>query len=95
MEDFLKEMFKQAPSTAAVIAVVVIFIRYIGKRDEVWRDLHTEHLEARKESRRSIDANTEAMNRNTESNHTLAAQLTNIKSICPYGQLNPPPSRPQ
>ena len=99
--ELLTEVGKNAPSTFAVIVVVVLFIRYLSKRDgerqetdkardasfEAFiKEILREHLEAREQSRHAINANTEAMSENTKSNIRLLDKLDSLRAICPYNK---------
>lgn len=83
MEKMLSELILQAPSTVAVILVVVVFVRYIGKRDDLWTELHREHLEARRVSSEGLKANTEALAKNTSAFIQMTQRLEGIDYFCP------------
>jgi len=70
MEAIIKGLVESAPHLAALVFIVVLFMRNIEKRDVLIRDLHNEHIDERrgtrevmKEAAESRDNNTDAMNR--------------------------------
>jgi len=83
MGDFPLKLVEQLPSTAAVIIVVVIFVKYITKRDDIWTELHAEHLEARKVALVALQQNTEALAKNTLAFQQVASRLEGIEYFCP------------
>lgn len=80
------KIIEQLPSTAAVIVVVIIFVKYIAKRDDLWTELHKEHLEARKISGEALKANTEALAKNTAAFVSMTERLEGIDYFCPVAQ---------
>lgn len=84
IENMVQEFLKQSPSTASVLILVVLFIKYISKRDKAWEMAHKEevrdHLEAREASRAAILDNTKAMVR-------LIEKLDGLTAICPIGKI--------
>ena len=83
MDQLILKIMEQLPSTAAVIAVVIIFVKYNSKRDEIWIDLHKEHLEARKVSGMALMDNTKALAQNTQAFQQMCERLEGIEYFCP------------
>lgn len=97
MDDFIKKMMAESPMAAAVIAVVLIFMRYLKDRDRANRDyhreqretmtktfkqFHDEHIDARNEARDSVQRNTAALETNVSAtNRNSFAVETLAKSI--------------
>lgn len=92
IEQMVQHFIDQSPSTAAVIILVVIFTKYISKRDRSWETTHREeireHLAAREESREAIMSNTKAMMENTSSNIRLIEKLDRLTAVCPLGKVD-------
>lgn len=81
----LPKLLEQLPAVAAIIVVVLIFIRFLeGDRKvsrEFFMQLHEAHLEARKQSTEQIHDNTEALRDNavaTTRNTGMINDLTRI-----------------
>lgn len=75
MESIFIEMAKQVPSLGVLCFIVWIFIRYQEIRDKTIRQMHEEHLDARAESRRALQSNTEAI---YEQRDALLKQMSKI-----------------
>ena len=60
MESIVNESVKQVPAMCFMVFIVVHFIRYIGKRDELLREIERDCHEVQKESNRCISRNSEA-----------------------------------
>lgn len=92
MEQMIQHFIDQSPTTAAVIILVVIFTKYISRRDKAWEAAHREevreHLQARNESREAITHNTAAMMENTASNIRLIEKLDRLTAVCPLGKVD-------
>ena len=92
IENLIKHFLEQSPTTAAMIVLVLIFTKYIAKRDKSWESLHREeikdHLMAREESRAAILSNTQAMMENTASNVRLIEKLNQMTAVCPLGKVD-------
>ena len=81
----MTKLIEQLPAVAAVIIIVLIFIKFLeGDRKvsrEFYLQLHEEHLEARKETQLRISENTDALKENvvaTTRNSGLIADLSRI-----------------
>jgi hypothetical protein len=90
VDKLIENLVDQVPSTVAVIVVVMVFIKYIARRDEFWKELHEDHMEARRLSRECLDKNTFAMHENTMASHRLTEHLLEIRSVCPYSNQQVP-----
>ena len=75
MDTMAIEIIKQVPSLGVLCFIVVVFVRYMERRDTVIREIHAEHISERKETRVAVDANTSAMNKNTVAIAELARAL--------------------
>ena len=71
----LVEIIKQVPSLGVLCFIVVVFLRYLERRDAIIREIHAEHLNERKETRLAVDGNTQAMTSNTHAVRDLVSQL--------------------
>lgn len=65
MDTFALEIIKQIPSLGVLCFIVVVFVRYMEKRDIVIREIHADHLTERQAMRLTIETNTKAMADNT------------------------------
>lgn len=81
----LAKLVEQLPAVAAIIIVVMIFIKFLESDRRVSREfyqqLHDAHLEARKESQTRIADNTDALKENvvaTTRNTSMIADLSRI-----------------
>lgn len=92
IDTLIKHFLEQSPTTGAMIILVLIFTKYISKRDKSWEASHKEevrdHLIAREESRAAIMSNTQAMMENTASNMRLIEKLDRLTAICPLGKVD-------
>lgn len=92
IDSLIKHFLEQSPTTGAMIILVLIFTKYISKRDKAWDVSHREeirdHLIAREESRSAILSNTQAMMENTASNIRLIEKLDRLTAICPLGKVD-------
>lgn len=84
MEQWAIELIKQAPSTAAIIIVVSIFIKYMITRDaahgELMREIktscHTFMLDVNKESTGALTRNSVALDRNSEALGAVSVHIS-------------------
>ena len=65
MDNIAVEIAKQVPSLGVLCFIVVVFLKYLERRDAIIREIHAEHLLERQHTRSAIDTNTSAMNKNT------------------------------
>lgn len=81
----LLKIFEKLPDVASIIVVVLIFIKFLtddrkaGR--EFFKQLHDDHMEARKDSQARIGENTEALKENviqTVRNTGMLADLSRI-----------------
>jgi len=86
IEPILAKLLEQMPSTAAVIVVVIIFVRFVREREGTYRQLHEEHLVERTLSRGAIDRNTDAMLKEVAAKQELTDRLRSIDAICPIAK---------
>ena len=77
MDDLLKTAISQAPSLVVLVIVVTVFLKYMGKRDELIKGLTDEHLAERKLQRDVIERNTVAATTNTVALNNVAHILSN------------------
>ena len=79
----LREAIKQAPALVVLVIIVLLFLKYLTKRDDVHKERHkefvsfltviqTEHLDARRESR-------DAIKENTLATHELSRTITDLR----------------
>lgn len=66
MDELIKKLVGEVPQIGALIVLVWMFLKNIEKRDVFIRQLHDEHMEARRSSQLSITENTRAMETLTE-----------------------------
>lgn len=75
METTIKGIIESAPHLAALIGVVVIFIRHMekisDKHTEAFKSLHEDHIDERRESRKVIEGVVKAREENTEALNRL------------------------
>lgn len=83
--DVLNRIVEQAPSVAAIICVVIIFLRYLEsearKNREFLTQMQQEHIDSRTESRKTIAENTACLRDNitaTQRNTDMVAQLARM-----------------
>ena len=81
----LPKLIEQLPAVAAIIVVVMIFIRFLeGDRKvsrEFFTQLHEAHLEARKQSTDQIHDNTEALRDNAVATTRNSAMINDLTRI--------------
>jgi len=69
MEKLLESVANQAPALTILVVLVLaglkILVKFIEGRDEFIKMLHTEHIQAREQSRQAIDNNAKATSANT------------------------------
>lgn len=66
MNEIVSKIAFQIPDLVALCLIVMIFVRHLDKRDDLLRDLHREHLDARSQSREMIRETHSVLERNTE-----------------------------
>lgn len=66
MEAILTKMLSEAPSMGVLIILVWLFLRSMERRDAFIKQLHDEHIDARRNQQESIKENTLATQRLTE-----------------------------
>ena len=64
------DLLKQAPQVGVICFIVVVFLKHMDKRDQ-------DHIAERQATRASLDANTSAMQRNTEGMMQLVQVIRN------------------
>jgi len=64
--ELVNSIASQAPGTAAIIIVVMLFLKSQTRRDDLIRQLSTEATEARSHSRRVIEAATKTIGQSIE-----------------------------
>lgn len=85
MPDYLTQLGTDAPYVAAIISVVIIFIKYLQKkddsqerrevqRDQMFKELNKENTDARNHSREVIEKNTVAAIHSADAMH----EMTNV-----------------
>lgn len=65
MIDLFMAMLGRAPELVGLIVVVWLFIKYLDRRDVLFKELNNENIEARRHSRDVIDKNTATAAANT------------------------------
>jgi heme exporter protein D len=75
MESTLTKLAVQVPDLVALIAIVILFLRSMRERDSLLRELHTEHIDSRKESRMIITRCVEVMGETVETMHNVAESI--------------------
>lgn len=60
MSKILEQALIQSPGLVALLYMLIIVLRHIEKRDVFIRQLHDEHIQARRESQAAIHDNTTA-----------------------------------
>jgi 7-keto-8-aminopelargonate synthetase-like enzyme len=85
VESILPKLFEQLPSVAAVIAVVLIFIRFLeGDRksnQEFLAQVQREHITSRQETRQTVSENTASLRESvtaTQRNSDMLGQLARV-----------------
>jgi hypothetical protein len=78
MEKILESLAGTAPSSVAVIIVVILFLKHLATRDEVLKQLHLEHEEARKSSRAAIERNSEVIGSHLELSREISGVLKDV-----------------
>ena len=53
----LKTMVATSPGLVAVIVIVILFVRYLERREKSNEIIHQEHVDERKQCRIALDAN--------------------------------------
>lgn len=83
VNDVFPQLVTQLPSAAAVIVVVMIFVKFLGDQQKINRDffhqLHEAHLQAREEMIRKLSDTAEAARENvvaTTRNTGMLADLS-------------------
>jgi hypothetical protein len=66
MEDMLKEMVKASPALAAIIIIVVLFLRALDKRDTFIQNLNTQNDAARERMAKVLEENIRVTAEQTE-----------------------------
>lgn len=61
MDNMLRSIADHAPNLVALIIVVMLFLKYITKRDEAFKSMNDENNDARRHSREVIERCTEVM----------------------------------
>ena len=83
MESILAEAAKQVPALSLMVVVIWLFMRHLAERDresrETYKELISEHIDARAQSRIVIQHNTEAMQQGAEIRSELANVLKEVK----------------
>jgi hypothetical protein len=72
MEQYILELLKASPGLAVGVALVVLFLKSMEKRDVAIKDLHLEHLEERKRGVAVLEKCTEALGACNETNCRVA-----------------------
>lgn len=75
MDALIKGLVENAPHLTALVLVVITFVRHLEKRDTLIQDLHREHLDERRESRKVIAAAALAREENTAALNKLVNTL--------------------
>ncbi len=97
MDKFAVKLMEQSPMAAAIIGVIIIFMRYLKDRDKANREYHkeqrqvlsdmfrqfqSEHLDARSQSRETLNRNTSALETNVSATNRNSYVIeTLVKSI--------------
>lgn len=76
MEDAIERLAASAPDLLALVIIVVLFLKYMVKRDELIKGLTDEHLAERKLQRDVIERNSIAAGINTEALNNVAHILS-------------------
>lgn len=91
MEKLIENVIQQSPFVGALLMVLWFVFNYIKHRDhenrldrgeflKLVKEMHDEHLEARKESREAIKENTTVIRENTGITLRLTEAVTALKS---------------
>lgn len=75
MEKVLESAVVQVPNLVVLGVIVIMFLKQIGKRDEMMKDINRENIEARERSRLVIEKNTEAATSNTGAMNSMTVAL--------------------
>lgn len=80
----LLELGKQVPALAVLVVVVWVFVRHIEKTQEhnrdTWREMQSENINARAESREVIRENTISAKQNTQAVNELTNAVRLLES---------------
>ena len=83
MEEALERLAVSAPDLLALVVIVVLFLKYMGKRDDLIKGLTDEHLSERKLQRDVIERNSVAAGVNTEALNNVAHILLEQANVRP------------
>lgn len=76
---FLELLIKSAPFMGGLIVIVIVFLKYMEKRDKVIREVCDNHNEVHARCITSIDKNTEMHGRVIEALHTTTKTGEKVK----------------
>ena len=83
--DVLSEIMRQLPAVGAIIVLVLIFIRYLETQQIVTREffqtLHSQHLEARKQTDQRLEENSVALRENLTATVRNTGQISDLSRI--------------
>jgi hypothetical protein len=71
MEAIGIELVKQVPSLGVLCFIVWVFIKHLGMKDDAFRVIHRESMEARELERQTIKENATALKENTVATSAL------------------------
>lgn len=88
----LKTMVATSPGLVAVIVIVILFVRYLERREKSNEIIHQEHVDERRQCRLALDANAKsniitavetqrlvsAISINTEESKRVSNELSNL-----------------
>ena len=83
----IETLIGTAPSAAASILVVVLFLKHLKDRDVFLRDLHQEHERSREASRIVIAENTRVLGEHHELSREVSTILKEVSENIKYCQL--------
>ena len=72
MTEILTNAVDQVPGLVVLVAVVLMFLKYMSKHDDLIKDLTNEHLVERKRQQEVIEKNTIAATTNTTALNNVA-----------------------
>jgi uncharacterized membrane protein len=72
MTEILTNAVDQVPGLVVLVAVVLMFLKYMSKHDDLIKDLTNEHLIERKKQQEVIEKNTVAAATNTAALNNVA-----------------------
>lgn len=89
MEELVKDLMKQSPWAAVNLAVIIVFMRHLRRRDEDmerrFKEFHEEHIYARQQTTEAVqrnssmlETNVSATNRNS---HVIELQAVAIQGL--------------